>query len=670
MGAAVLVAALVLVSVALLNREPESGWSASSAQTGQEAVRAEPGVSGAWASRNQTVGAWVERSWRSPVDVQRVVITRGDAASAPVTAGYVRFGDGSQLRVELTGPTTIVPIAPRRISVMRFTVLATDEGASFVSLAELGADDETASQGSVAAPSGSSDGNLAGAATASGDLDAVIDGNPSTSAAVGDGLELTWDQPQEISRVSILGAPEGPTMRSGTLEFSDGSTLPFGGVTSDVQRPTTAAFMPRVTTSLRLRVDGVNGVGDPGALTLGEVAVYGSGGQAVRPPGRAEAGATPGTAPCAQPGPRPADGDGIVVLCPTNGTVVEDAVDLTVAAGPSFSSVTASVWPSATSTEPPGASSEERVRIALDADGTGSLTLDVSSISPGPFTVALATDDPGEDRTTAFLHLLKAGVPQSDDSPAPPGRTLAFAEEFDRPVSVNRSGEGADYAAGKPTDAGIEDFGEAIFADPALGLGNVEVVQDDYLRLSVQPRPSNLEDPQGWGREYVGGMLSSARSGGSGFSAQYGYFEARMLAPAAPGTWPAFWLLPNPDLVDKLPVGLEIDVVELYGHDPVGACHTSHQYPDPDGIGKALCAPSFGTLQKASQWHTYGVDVRPDRIVYFIDGEQVADAPPVAAMDEPMFFMLDLALGGGWPLDLSSLRGHADLYVDWVRVFV
>jgi hypothetical protein len=36
---------------------------------------------------------------------------------------------------------------------------------------------------------------------------------------------------------------------------------------------------------------------------------------------------------------------------------------------------------------------------------------------------------------------------------------------------------------------------------------------------------------------------------------------------------------------------------------------------------------------------------------------------------QPLFFMVDLATGGGWPVDLSRYDGRADMYVDYVRVY-
>jgi len=36
---------------------------------------------------------------------------------------------------------------------------------------------------------------------------------------------------------------------------------------------------------------------------------------------------------------------------------------------------------------------------------------------------------------------------------------------------------------------------------------------------------------------------------------------------------------------------------------------------------------------------------------------------------QPFFFLINLATGGGWPVDLSRYDGRADMYVDYVRVY-
>jgi hypothetical protein len=37
--------------------------------------------------------------------------------------------------------------------------------------------------------------------------------------------------------------------------------------------------------------------------------------------------------------------------------------------------------------------------------------------------------------------------------------------------------------------------------------------------------------------------------------------------------------------------------------------------------------------------------------------------------EKPHFFLIDLATGGGWPVDLSRYDGVADMYIDYVRVY-
>ena len=79
------------------------------------------------------------------------------------------------------------------------------------------------------------------------------------------------------------------------------------------------------------------------------------------------------------------------------------------------------------------------------------------------------------------------------------GRSLVFAEEFNEPVSITRTGDEADYAAAKPTHGGAEDFGDAIFADPAKGFDTLGVVDSRYLRVEVQPAPARAGRPAGLG---------------------------------------------------------------------------------------------------------------------------------------------------------------------------
>ncbi len=426
---------------------------------------------------------------------------------------------------------------------------------------------------------------------------------------------------------------------------------------ADPDLPTTLGFMPRVTTSLRIVLDAIDGTG---SVELSEVEVYRVG---ATPPAPVKAGSLPevGQGGCSDDAASAGD---LEVVCPLNGTRVSGGTTLEVALGAAYTSATAQVV---------GQPDSRRVEGTRGTGGRVRLPLDLGSVVPGPVTIVVEADGRGVPERTAHLQLLVDGQRPADvtTSRTAQGRTLLYAEEFHQAVSTSRSGEGALYASAKSASTGSEDFGDAIFADPSQGLGNMTSVDGQYLGMNVLPRPAGFADPQGWGREHVGAMLASARTGGSGLSAQYGYFEARIYAPAMPGTWPAFWLLPSDNLAEKQRVVAEIDAVELYGHDPEGSCSTTHSYTDgKDQGGKAQCGERFDSLAQAVGWHTYGVRVLPDVNVFFIDGKEVARSPQVAGGSSPMFFLVNLALGGGWPVELNPVRNRASLYVDYVRVYV
>lgn len=655
---------VVLLSVAaavtwVVLRPSAALMTASSSASGHAAGRAAPGVSGTWRSHQETAGAWLQRSWEEPVEV-RTVTFRGDPASgAEKMEGYLRFSDGSQVSVRVGGSVTEVALTTRRVSWMRFTVSRPPRGQRAVGLAELDAGDDDGSDGGPVDTRAPAGGDVAPAARLTGGTSSLVDDEVGSSSVVRRSVLLRWDRPREVARLSVAGAARGATLRSATVSFSDGSTVPLGAVTSDSTRPTVVAFMPRSTMSVRLDVDSTEG---EGRLRLSSLGVFQRGPAVARPLGANPTSGLEPTEPsvCQQSSPRPTDRTGVLVRCPTNGTIVDGSVRLDVAVGPSYTSVEAIPWGSGRATAAPA-------QATVDAEGDATLDLDVSGLGSGPFVVEVRATGAGPRIATAHLQLRRPGEPVAGDDAAPAGRSLVFEDGFDDPLSATSTGTGADYVVGKPEHSGVTGFGDAEFTDPARGLGNV-AQSDGLLQLSVRPRSSGSDDVAGRG-PYAGGMVASARPGGSGFSAQYGYFEARMMAPAEPGTWPAFWLLTNPNLVVEQPVVAEIDAVELYGHDPVSACHTSHQYPDPKKVGEALCGRRWQSPRAALAWHTYAVDVRPDRIRYFIDDVLVGEAPQVGAADEPMFFMLDLALGGGWPVDLASVRGRASLYVDWVRVY-
>jgi len=56
--------------------------------------------------------------------------------------------------------------------------------------------------------------------------------------------------------------------------------------------------------------------------------------------------------------------------------------------------------------------------------------------------------------------------------------------------------------------------------------------------------------------------------------------------------------------------------------------------------------------------------------IYYCDNIEVGRHPTLPlSKKQPFFFLINLATGGGWPVDLSRYNGVADMYVDYVRVY-
>jgi len=230
------------------------------------------------------------------------------------------------------------------------------------------------------------------------------------------------------------------------------------------------------------------------------------------------------------------------------------------------------------------------------------------------------------------------------------GYHITFAEEFDGPLDVSAWGPGTRWIAHTPY-AG--DFGDARLADPEPGFPFT--AEDGVLRIEAR------KDGNGW----RAGLLCSVDPKGQGFSQQYGYFEMRAKLPKGEGTWPAFWLLGAPALTDKSLTNIEIDIVEQYGVGP-NALHTTVHLWHPDGRHWADGRPSI-VQGMTDDFHTYGAMVTPEDIVFYFDGVELRRVKTPEEAKVPLYLLVDLALGGGWPIDKTP--NPSFMYVDYVRAY-
>jgi beta-glucanase (GH16 family) len=163
-------------------------------------------------------------------------------------------------------------------------------------------------------------------------------------------------------------------------------------------------------------------------------------------------------------------------------------------------------------------------------------------------------------------------------------------------------------------------------------------------------------------------LLASAAPSTIGFAQRFGYFEMRAQLPSGPGVWPAFWLNSNLPVGAKEP-SVEIDVLEYYGQFPEAYHSVVHVWdktdPKQSRAQDHIVPVPPGSL--SSGFHTYGVDVEPQWITFYLDRQPTWRVPTPPELKQPLMILLNLALGGGWPID--DTPDPSMMKIDYVHVY-
>jgi beta-glucanase (GH16 family) len=157
---------------------------------------------------------------------------------------------------------------------------------------------------------------------------------------------------------------------------------------------------------------------------------------------------------------------------------------------------------------------------------------------------------------------------------------------------------------------------------------------------------------------YTSGMITSYAS----FDSTYGYYEIRAKVPKGKGLWPAFWLVPQDQSSPP-----EIDVLEILGNKTKTIVMTNH-YMDVSGVTQSS-ARSWTGPDFSQGFHTFGIEWRPGRIVWYVDGAarfQTTTGIP----SKPMYVIADLAVGGVLPgTPDATTRFPSYLDIDYIRIY-
>lgn len=157
------------------------------------------------------------------------------------------------------------------------------------------------------------------------------------------------------------------------------------------------------------------------------------------------------------------------------------------------------------------------------------------------------------------------------------------------------------------------------------------------------------------------------------FSQQYGRFAARIKVPPGSGLWPAFWMLDTNVNAPSDPASAEIDVMEHVGSEPAAVFSSLHA-ARPSASRSSCVGYTLPSGRLADAFHVFAADWTPTTVTFSVDGHPTATRTrarfgPEWTFDQPMFLVLDLAVGGTWPgSPPASTRFPATMLVDYVRV--
>lgn len=188
-------------------------------------------------------------------------------------------------------------------------------------------------------------------------------------------------------------------------------------------------------------------------------------------------------------------------------------------------------------------------------------------------------------------------------------------------------------------------------------------VSDGTLRLTAEP--GRYEAPDGTGYDFRSGMVTTGPTpddDAAKVAITYGTVEARVKAPAGQGLWPAIWLLP----ADKQSRP-EIDLLEMVGQVPGELIlHLHPKNRDADSPSKRV---RVADPDLAGDWHTVGLTWTPGKLVYLLDGKPVWTVRGDKVPSEPMYLVMNLAVGGAYPGSPDgTTRFPATFEIDYVRM--
>ena len=229
-------------------------------------------------------------------------------------------------------------------------------------------------------------------------------------------------------------------------------------------------------------------------------------------------------------------------------------------------------------------------------------------------------------------------------------RTLYWSDEFENTGAPDGSKWGYDIGTG------------------SNGWGNAELQYYTNRSENVYVNNGTLKI-KAIKENYSGSAYTSTRLlSKSKFEFKYGKIEVRAKVPAAVGTWPAVWMLGADFPGVVWPNCGEIDIIEHRGSELnkiVGALHY------PDRFGSNANTNSVVIENAATAFHVYSVDWSTSSIKFYVDDRLYHSVTNSSSIpyNKNFFFLINLAMGGGFGGPVDPQFTNEDFEVDYIRVY-
>ncbi len=321
----------------------------------------------------------------------------------------------------------------------------------------------------------------------------------------------------------------------------------------------------------------------------------------------------------------------------------------------------------------PGASATITVPFASQSIWQGPQSLETkpykgkggSQLASNVISAVMIEADSGGSPAALRIDAITAGMPERQPMPDWLGKrppvagdwSLTFEENFDGTIDATRW-----------------NIYTSNFWDKRSHFSKDNVITGDgVVRLRFERKTGHHnDDPQGKVTDYATGFLDTYGK----WTQLYGYFEARMKLPTAPGLWPAFWLMPDRGeaagpqwkRADTGNGGMEFDIMEYLSRWGPNRFSPAFHW---DGYGKNHKATGNTVyfMPDEEGFVTVGLLWLPELAVIYTQGVEVARwrTPRISNVQSYIIFT---AVSGGWdndPLDNAKLPG--DFVIDYVRAW-